>query len=442
MDGREITKALPSNYEAEGIILGNILIDNAAMQQAAEALKAEDFYSPLNRRVFAAMLILHAASRPIDPMLIGEELKKDGSLESMGGITTITNLTFGLPHFPNIAEYVITVKQKSSLRQLVRTCNAIVGNVLGEESDAAEVFTDAQNKINDLCLEVESGAASEHFQPLQHVIDNDVVKALEDLRYGRSTKLQTGFPAIDHAIGGGVALSDVLLVAADTGKGKSAFALQMAYNFAAAGIPSAFLAGEMTNKENVLRLLSQLSGITNLNWLIKITDTEYTFLLEWANAIKQVPIYFEHRISDMQTLATHLRSVVRRQKVKVLVIDYIQLFKMEKLDRRKRNERIAEASQEVKRLANELNIAIIEVAQFNREGAKSAQAGLHDLEGSGQLEKDASLIFILEIGDADQFAEDNRKYSEAKIRVVKGRNVGTSEIEGKFYGRSVQFEFA
>lgn len=441
MDGREIGKSLPSNVEAEKIILGNILIDNAAMQQATEMLRAEDFYSPLNRRVFAAMLNLHSALKPIDPMLIGEELKKEGSIESIGGVSTITNLTFGLPHFPNISEYVLSVKQKSSLRQLVRTCNAIVGDVVAEESDAGEVFTNAQNRINDLCLEVESGATSDHFQPLQAVIDGDVVKALEDLRYGRSPKLKTGFDAIDHAIGGGVALSDVVLVAADTGKGKSAFALQMAYNFAAAGIPSAFLAGEMTNKENVLRLLSQLSGVTNLNWLIKITDDEYTFLLEWANAIKRMPIYFEHQISDMQTLATHLRSVVRRQKVQVLVIDYIQLFKMEKIDRRKRNERIAEASQEVKRLANELNLAIIEVAQFNREGAKSAQAGLHDLEGSGQLEKDASLIFILELSEGEFSAIDGRKYTEANIRVVKGRNVGKSEINGRFYGRSVQFEF-
>jgi replicative DNA helicase len=114
---------------------------------------------------------------------------------------------------------------------------------------------------------------------------------------------------------------------------------------------------------------------------------------------------------------------------------------MERLERRQRNERIAEASQEVKRLANELGIAIIEVAQFNREGAKSIQAGLHDLEGSGQLEKDASLIFILELSEEEFTDDDRRKYLEAKVRIVKGRNVGKSEVVGKFYGRSVQFEF-
>lgn len=436
-----LEKPLPSSDESERLILGTILMDNAVMQQAAESVETEDFYSPLNRRVFAAMLTLHAAQKTIEPILIAEELKKEGSLDSIGGVATITNLSFGLPFNSNITEHLDVVRRKSYLRQLVRTCNAITSSALSEESDADAVFAEAQGKINDLCLAAESGESDEHFVPLSKIIDGEVILALQNLREGRSSKMLTGFPAIDSAIGGGIAPSDVLLVAADTGKGKSSFALQMAYNFAAQGTPTAFLAGEMTNKENVLRLVSQMSGITNLNWKTHISESEFEDAIGWAQHIKAAPVYFEHRISDMHTLASHLRSLVRRQKVKVLVIDYIQLFKMEKLDKRKRNERIAEASQEVKRLANELNIAIIEVAQFNREGAKSVQAGLHDLEGSGQLEKDASLIFILELSDGEFTDDKNRKYSEAKIRVVKGRNVGKSEVIGKFYGRSVQFNF-
>lgn len=444
MDGREqyLSKPLPSSEESERVILGSILMDNATMQSAAESIEAEDFYSPLNRRVFAAMLTLYAAQKTIEPTMIGEELKKEGSLESIGGVTSIANLSFGLPFNSNITEHLEIVRQKSYLRQLVRTCNAITQNALSEETETASVFADAQGKINDLCLAAESGESDEHFVMLSKIIDSEVMPALQGLREGRSSKMLTGFAGIDSAIGGGIAPSDVLLVAADTGKGKSSFALQMAYNFAAQGIPSAFLAGEMTNKENVLRLVSQMSGITNLNWKTHISESEFDGAVEWAQHIKAAPIQFEHRISDMHTLASHLRAVVRRNKVKVLVIDYIQLFKMEKTDKRKRNERIAEASQEVKRLANELNIAIIEVAQFNREGAKSVQAGLHDLEGSGQLEKDASLIFILELSDGEFLDTKGRKYNEAKIRVVKGRNVGKGEVVGKFYGQSVQFDFA
>ena len=438
---RFIDRPLPSSDEAERCVLGGVLIDNALIEQAAEKLRPEDFYSPLHRRIFSAMMNLHGRSSKIDAVLIAEELKADGPVENIGGILTIANLAHGIPAFTSIERYADIVRDKSNLRQLVRTCGEISNQALDESDDAATVFAAAQEKINNLCLQAESGDLNEHFIALKTVIDRDVIAALEGLRYGNTSKIKTGFAPLDASIGGGITPSDVLLLAADTGAGKSALALQIARQIAEQGIPTAFLAGEMTNCENTLRLLSQISGFTNLNWLTHISENDHTFLVDWANSIKHLPLHFEHQISDMQTLRTHLASIVRRQKVKVLVIDYIQLFKMEKVDKRKRNERIAEASQEVKRLANELDIAIIEVAQFNREGAKSSQAGIHDLEGSGQLEKDASLIFILELGDEEFQDMDNRKYREAKIRIKKGRNVGHGEVDGRFYGRSVQFRF-
>ena len=430
---------MPSSVEAEGVILGSVLLDNDLMQTCAESLEVSDFYSPTTRRIFSGMLNLFAAQKPIDPMLIGEELKKEGSLDAIGGMSAITGYSFGLPQQLNIAEYIAVVREKSNRRQLIRACNVIVNEAFAEDDETKDLLTNAHSRINDLCIAAETGT-SEYFVPIGRVIDTEVIAALEDLRYGRSTKIKTGFGMIDRATGGGIARSDVVLVAADTGAGKSGFALQLAHNIAMQDIPTAFLAGEMTNKENVLRLLSQLANVTNLNSQTHIGDTEYQLILQWAMSIKKAPIHFEHRISDMQTLRTHLRSIVHRHKVQVLVIDYIQLFKMEKVERRQRNERIAEASQEVKRLANELDIAIIEVAQFNREGAKKEQATLHDLEGSGQLEKDASMIFILELSK-DEYSDAGRKYFDAKLRIVKGRNVGRFELAGKFYGQSVKFDF-
>lgn len=438
---RYLERPLPSSPDSEQVILGSILLDNSALERVAESVSPDDFYSMLNRGVFAAMLSLHAKQSPIDPILIAEELKKERALEAIGGASTITNLSIGIPHYLDLDKYIEVVRQKSNLRQLIRICNSITGDALAEETEPASVFENAQTQINDLCLKAESGHGIDHFAPLHKIIHSDIFPALERLRHGEMRKIKTGFPALDRATGGGLALSDVVLVAADTGAGKSALALQTAFQIAQQGIPTAFLAGEMTNVENVLRLLSQVSGVTNLNWLTQISQTEYENLKEWAIAIKASPIHFESRISDLQTLGAHLRSLVRREKVQVLVIDYIQLFKLEKVDKRKRNERIAEASQETKRLANELGIAIIEVAQFNREGARAAQASLHDLEGSGQLEKDASLICLLELGRDQCRDKTGVKYFEAKIRIVKGRNAGRSEIVGKFYGSSIRFEF-
>lgn len=434
-------KGMPNSEETEKQILGTIILDNDAMKGVAETLEVEDFYSPYHKKVYKAMLSLYQAASSINPVLIGEELKKSEPLDAMGGVARVMGLATAMPVL-KLDDFIKLIREKSELRQLIRTCNTIANSAMNEDSEHSQIFSDAQKKINDLCLQAESGKNDEYFAPLNKIIDNEVLDALESLRHGQSPKISTGFPQIDGATGGGIAISDVLLIAADTGYGKSALALQLAYQIAKQDIGTAFLAGEMTNKENVLRMLSQVSGITNLNWLTHISDAQHKYLVEWAMYVRDTNIRFDSRISDLATLKTHLRSMVRRHNIKVLVIDYIQLFKLDKVDSRKRHERIAEASQEVKRIAQELQIAIIEVAQFNREGAKSAQAGLHDLEGSGQLEKDASLIFILELTELEQFDNATRaEYREAKIRVVKGRNVGRSEIVGKFFGKTVKFQF-
>lgn len=434
-------KALPSNEDAERVVLGAVLMDNDLMKSAAETLEAEHFYSPLHRRVFTAMLELHSAQRSIDPIVISEILKRDGPLEAIGGTPTITKLAFGLPQFSNIDEYLGIVHKKALARELIRVCTKIQADALAEDSDTSDLMMNAQTLVNDLCLRAETGGSAERFETLATIIDRDVYKTLDDLVHSRSRKIKTGFERFDEAIGNGITLSDVMLIAAETGAGKSAFALQIAYQIAKEGTPVAFLAGEMSNGENVNRLLSQVSQITNLNWLVRINQTEHDYLVEWANYIKQLPLFFDHRTTDLHTLSAHLKSIVRRHGVKVLVIDYIQLLKVNAVERRNRTERIAEVSQEIKRIAQDLGIAIIEVAQFNREGAKSNEPSLHDLEGSGQLEKDASLICLMSQDPVDRWDDKNRKYRAVKVRIVKGRNAGLGEIEGKFYGPSLRFEF-
>lgn len=436
-----LDKPLPSNNDAERVILGAVLVDNDLMKSAAESLEAEQFYSPLHRRVFAAMLELHSSQRSIDPIVIGEILKREGSLDSIGGISTITNFSFGLPHFSSIDDYIEIVHKKSLARELIRTCSKIQADALAEDTDTSELMTSAQNLINDLCLRSETGGSVERFEKLETIISRDVYKTLDDLVEGRNRKIKTGFPRLDDAIGNGITLSDVVLLAADTGAGKSALALQIAYQMAKEGVPVAFLAGEMSNGENVNRLLSQAAQFTNLNWLVKIDQNEREYLAQWAEYLKKLPLFFDHRTTDLQTLSVHLKSIVRRHGVKVLVIDYIQLLKVNQVERRNRTERIAEVSQEIKRIAQDLGIAIIEVAQFNREGAKSGEPSLHDLEGSGQLEKDASLIWLMSQDPQDRWDSKNRKYRNIKLRIVKGRNAGLGEIEGKFYGAQLRFDF-
>src|SRR6266576_2353453 len=122
---QSLERSLPNSSEAERAILGGVVLDNSLISQAIEQLKPEDFYIPSHRRIFVAMIALFERGAEINPILIGEELKKENSLESVGGFTFITNLTYGLPHSTNILHYAKVVRGKSMLRQLVKASNKI-----------------------------------------------------------------------------------------------------------------------------------------------------------------------------------------------------------------------------------------------------------------------------------------------------------------------------
>src|SRR6185436_17855357 len=146
-------RALPNSAEAERAILGAILLDNGLVSQAIELLKAEDYYVPSHRRIFLAMIALFERGAEINPILIGEELKKENALETVGGISFITNLTYGLPHSTNIMHYAKVVRGKSMLRQLVKSANKITQEALAEEEEPEIILDHAEHAISQLADE-------------------------------------------------------------------------------------------------------------------------------------------------------------------------------------------------------------------------------------------------------------------------------------------------
>lgn len=425
-----IEQPLPSNDEAERMLLGAILLDTSRLSEVAAEVEPDDFYSPFHRQVYFAMLLLMEQQRPIEVLLIAEQIKQTTGSDVFGGAVTIANLSFGLPHFTDIAEYIGLVAEKARLRKIAKACNAAQQQALEGVATSEMLALGLQSLADEITTK--RARSQDGFIAMSDIVRDEVLPNLARLERGEHNKMPTGFPALDNVIGGGIASSDVLLFAGLTSSGKSSLALQIAYQAAAAGYPAAFCAGEMTNCENVNRILSQLSGTTNINSLTHINHDEKLFIEQWADSVKNVPLFFDSRTSDLTTIGNRLRALKVKHGIRLFVLDYIQLFKLDKVERRQRVERIAEVSQEAKRLANELDIAIILVAQFNREGAKSGEPTMFDLEGSSQLEKDASIIaFILRRDDS----------SDVTIKIVKGRNTGKSEVAARFIGRCVKFEF-
>jgi replicative DNA helicase len=212
-----LEKPLPSSPESERVILGAILLDNTLISQAIEILKQEDFYSPLHRRVFKAMSSLFERGEKIDPILIGEELKKEGQLENMGGIATITNLTFGLPHFSNIETYARVVKGKAITRNLIKVCNQITSEALAEEEDPEIILDHAEQAIFALADErARQGFA--HVKPIAEGVLHKVQEFAKRESHAL-TGLATGYRDLD-SMTSGLQRTDLIIVAARPSMGK------------------------------------------------------------------------------------------------------------------------------------------------------------------------------------------------------------------------------
>lgn len=212
-----LERPLPSSEEGERIILGAVLLDNALIAQVLEQLKTDDFYSPRHRRIFEAMTALFEAAKLIDPILIGEELKKEGLLESIGGIATITNLTYGLPHFSDLKDYIKVVKDKAILRNLIRVCNEVTSEALSEEDDAENILDNAERRIFSLADE----KTRQGFTAIAPIAE-DVIKKVEEYAKREShalTGLATGFRELDQMTSG-LQRNDLIIVAARPSMGK------------------------------------------------------------------------------------------------------------------------------------------------------------------------------------------------------------------------------
>ncbi|MCY7374870.1 MAG: replicative DNA helicase [Pyrinomonadaceae bacterium] len=212
-----LEKPLPSSPDSERVILGAILLDNELITQAIEKISADDFYSPNNRRIFRAMIALFERGDRIDPILIGEELKKEGSIDSIGGVATITNLTYGLPHFSNIFDYTKVVKSKAMSRNLIKVCNQITSEALSEEEDAEVILDNAERMIFALADEKTRQGFS-HVQPIAET----VLAKIQEFAKREShalTGLSTGFRDLDEKTSG-LQPTDLIIVAARPSMGK------------------------------------------------------------------------------------------------------------------------------------------------------------------------------------------------------------------------------
>lgn len=449
-----LDKSLPSNEDAEQVILGAILLDNSVADAALQSLRHEDFYSPLNRMYFESIKNLYQGSESIDPIKIGEEMKSRGiDPTNFGGVSSITNLTLGLPHFHNIDEYVKIVKEHSVARQVIRACNQITGALLAGQEAVPEVLAEAESSILKISTSLYTNKPQEvkGFWTLAEIAP-EIMTQFENFNKGVSSGCPSGMPELDRMLdGGGFQGGGTYLVAAGEKVGKTSLALDWGWNGAVVeNVTVPIITMEMSKVNLAKRLYSSAEGIPYFMFRPGFGDSAtnkvYTKAVEGLTNFAKYPIQIADRLFGFLEIARHLRRVCEQaqkvgQPVKFAIIDYLQIITYDAGKTSNREREVAGISRGLKELAMELDIALIIMSNLNRTGLTEGQEpDTFNLRDSGTLAFDAeAVMFLHNPAYVPGKPYEPQKITDINLILSRQRNGPTGRIPLKFMGEYMQF---
>jgi replicative DNA helicase len=440
-------RSLPHSADAERAILGAILLDNGLVSQAIELLKAEDYYVPSHRRIFLAMIALFERGAEINPILIGEELKKENALETVGGISFITNLTYGLPHSTNIINYAKVVRGKSLLRRLIKTASKITNEALEEEDEPEIILDHAEHAIFELADErIRQGFT--HVEPVARAL-LDKIQEMEG-RQVVLTGLTTGFVELDEKTSG-LQRSDLIILAARPSMGKTSFALMLAQNAAIeTGAVVGIFSLEMSKESLVMRMLCSQGNIDAQRFRNGfLSRAEWSQIAKSLGTLADTKIFLDDTpgISVLEMRAKARRLAAEQKRLDLIIVDYLQLMSGGNKRTESRQQEVSMISRELKGLAKELNVPMVALSQLSRapESRSDHRPQLSDLRESGALEQDADLVAFLYREEVYKTPEERQsmpddKKNVAELILAKQRNGPTGTIELRFVPSSMRFD--
>lgn len=422
----ELGRLAPQATDIEAVILGAAVMENQIIDDILSIITTpEAFYKESHRLIFEVIMSMYEAGRRIDMGTIGDELKKLGKLDDVGGIYFIATLINDVATTAHIDEYCRIVMEKHIKRELIKFHGENVMQAYDDSSDAFDMI----EKSSSFLVEITDKAVKKQYLNLNQSI-SEVLNFTTQLR-NEEVKLNgvtTGHPALNK-VTGGWKNSDLIILAARPSVGKTAFILNLTLS-AATDIekptPVGIFSLEMNHKQLTERLLANVSGIE----LDKIrngnlADHEFEQLLQHASQAARLPIY----IDDSASLTTvELRAKARRMKkvhgVGLIIIDYLQLMSGAGRTGMTREQEISKISRELKLLAKSIDIPVIALSQLNRavEGRSDNQPKLSDLRDSGSIEQDADMVIFLYGHPKDIIKENPNLKNERNIDIAKFRN--------------------
>lgn len=429
-------KVPPHNLEAEQAILGGILINNDALNQIIDILSGEDFYREAHALIFEGMLALYNRDDPVDLITLSQVLKENGVLGKVGGIDYLTSLAEATSTSAGIMYHAEIVKDLSTRRRLISQCSHISEVCFQPANDTEEILDLAEQSI----FEIAERNIDQKFYPLNEVV-KESFKKIESTTGSNITGISTGFTDFDN-LTSGLQSSDFIIIAGRPSMGKTALALNIAYNAALeekAGV--AVFSLEMSRLQLGIRLLGSDSMIDA--WKLRkgaLQDDDYLRLTDSANRLSELPIYIDDSsgLSGLEMKAK-ARRLKKKYDISLVIIDYLQLMQSKKSVESRQLE-ISDISRSLKALAKDLDIPVVAVSQLNRkvEDRPNKRPLLADLRESGAIEQDADLIVFIYREELYNLTEENK--GKAELIIAKHRNGPIGKVNLTFREKYTKFE--
>lgn len=384
----ELGKLPPQAPEIEEAVIAALLIDEKAVH-AIDLLASDVFYKEQNRVIFDAIYSLFKKSSAIDMLTVSEELKRAGTIETAGGDLRLIKLTQKISSSAHIEFHARILMQKYILRQSISAGSALVEKSYQDDADCFNVLDEAFKSLSQVSDMIEVGKVVDFSKQVQEFMSKKHnVKGVPSCITSLNEKLN------------GYQKTDLVILAARPGMGKTAFALNEILHFAINGFPAVFFSLEMSTAQVIQRFLAILSGISLAKIREKnLSESELEYLKFCADFLAGLPIY----VDDTAQLGTvefkiKLSRYIRENKVKIAVVDYLQLMRVKDRKISVREQEVSEISATLKGAAKTFNIPVIALSQLSRSvetRGSSKRPLLSDLRESGSIEQDADAVMFL-----------------------------------------------
>ncbi len=419
----------PHSIDAEESVLGSVLLSSDAANVALERLHPEDFYKPAHQRIFEVIKQLFDSNEPIDAVTVSEGLRRDGSLDRMGGIEALTRLIDSVPSTSNAEYYSGIVEEHALRRRLMRVGGDIGVIAMNTQDPIADVVDRAEQAV----FAVAERRVGDGLQNIDDLLGPAIEKAEELQRNGSEvTGISTGYRDLDRKLAG-LHPTNLIILAARPGMGKTSLMLYIAQNVALAGNTVAIFSLEMSREEVVTRMLCSTGRIDSQKLRTgRLNEVDFTKLSNAAGALYKQNIFVDDSpgltVTEIRAKSRRLR---RRPGLDLIVVDYIQL--MNGSGQENRQQEIAMISRSLKGLARELNLPIIALSQLNRgvEPREAKRPRLGDLRESGAVEQEADGVMFI-YRDEYYYPEKVESKGIAEIVISKHRQGSVGKVDMTF----------